>query len=636
MNDTDPLWHPTTELCASANITHFARWLESSGRSPPLPDYRDLWQWSVDHPATFWAAIRDHYSVAPGQVAETVMTGAAMPDVHWFPGVSVNFAGYLLAQGQADHVAVYHESESEAPGQLTWGELRDQVAALASWLRRQGIEPGDRVCAYLPTCPEALVAMLASTAIGAIWSCCSPDFGSRSVIERFQQIAPRVLIAVGNYRYHGRDQERAAVLRDIIAGLPALEQVVYLPRLDRAAPRLPAVHCTLWATALGETAGQWQRFEATPVPFEHPLWILYTSGTTGLPKGIVHGHGGILLEFLKHSWLHDNLGPESIKFFFTSTGWTMFNLLVGGMVTGCAVVLYDGSPFWPDQGVLWDINARYRCTYSGANPAYIQRLINDGHSPRSHHDLSQVRTFSLTGSPATRETCHWLYREVNEDMHVVSMSGGTDVAAAAFDNAGQPLLGEDGELVITRALPSMPLFLWADDDGERYRSSYFDLYPGIWRQGDQITFYPDMSCVISGRSDATLNRNGIRIGTAEVYHSVAAVEGVLDCLIVNVDIADSTEAWLPLFVVLQEGQTLEPRLEALIRQRLRDDCSPRHVPDAIVPVAAIPYTLAGKRLEVPVKRLLMGWPLERAVNIGAVANPEALTPFIELARSRMG
>ncbi len=660
--DVEPgqlLWQPDEASIASANLTRFSEWLVTTGRSRPHNDYNTLWRWSVEYPEAFWEAIREYYRVAPGQQPDSILAEHSMPGATWFPGIRLNFSDYLLQQGEGSRTAVLFESESQPARTLTWDELREQVSCLANHLRALGIRPGDRVCGYLPNCPEALVALLASTAIGAVWSCCSPDFGSRSVLERFEQISPRVLIAVGGYRYNGRDFDRSEPLGNIIGQLDTLEQVIYLPWLDSAAPQRPAGPVILWQDALEQHPCPWEQLRCEAVAFDHPLWILYTSGTTGLPKGIVHGHGGVLLEFLKSSWLHDNLTPDTVKFYFSSTGWTMFNLLIGGLVTGCCVVLYDGSPMWPDEGALWELAERHGVTYFGANPAYIQRLIQSGYSPRDHFDLSRIQTFALTGSPATSETFAWIYQYVHDDVHVVSMSGGTDVAAAfvggvptlpvhagriqapllgvaacAFDDEGNELLDGEGELVITAPMPSMPIYLWNDPGQERYRSSYFDLYPGVWRQGDLIRFYPDHSCVIYGRSDATLNRKGIRIGTSEIYRAVEGLDGLVDSLVVNVERENSTESFMPLFVVLAADTRLDEALETRICEALRSACSPRHVPDAIIPVDAIPYTLSGKKLEVPVKRLMMGWPLSRAANLGAVANPESLNFFVDYARTR--
>lgn len=647
------LWRPSQARVEDANITRFTGWLNKRfGLS--LEGYQDLWQWSIDDYETFWGAIYDYFSVSLATPAGPVLAAIGMPGARWFPEARVNFAEHLLRGERDDKVAVYFESELYPARTLTWGDLRSQVVSLARYLKTQGIQPGDRVCGYLPTTPEALVGLLASAAIGAIWSCCSPDFGSQSVLERFEQIQPKALIAVDSYRFGGKDYDRHAEIEAIRSALPSLEAFVYLPALP--GKPVPGGAVT-WEDAIAEGRAGETEFRFEQLPFDHPLWILYTSGTTGTPKGIVHGHGGILLEFLKAACLQDDLKPDSIKFFYTSTGWTMFNLLIGGLVSGCAIVLYDGSPTYPDKGCLWELAERYRVTYFGANPAFVQLLSQDGLIPSRHYDLKAIDTVALTGSPATVETFTWFYQNVHSDLFVLSMSGGTDVAAAfvggvpvlpvwageiqspslgvaayAFNDEGEAVVSEEGELVITRPIPSMPLYFWNDDNYSRYRDSYFDTYPGIWRQGDLVRFTERGSCIISGRSDATLNRKGIRIGTAEIYRCVEAVDGVLDSLVVDIAYG-GVDSFMPLFLVLDEGIELNAALRQAIIQRLREQCSPRHVPDEMRVVPAIPYTLSGKKLEVPVKRLLMGRDPNKSVNLGAVANPDAVSHFIELAAS---
>lgn len=657
------LWEPSAERIAEANITRFTGWLNKRF-GLAINSYHDLWMWSVNEHEVFWSAIYEYFSVAPAAPAEPVLATQEMPGAQWFPEAKLNFAEHLLRGGSSvevndDKVAVYFESELYEARQLSWAELRQEVVYLATYLRSQGIGPGDRVCGYLPTTPEALVAMLASAAVGAIWSCCSPDFGSKSVLERFAQTQPKALIAVDGYRFGGKDYNRRDDVQAIRDALPSLETFIYLPSLETHPLPAGAVSWVSVARGPEDASPQavYQSFAFEQLPFDHPLWILYTSGTTGSPKGIVHGHGGILLEFLKAACLQDDLKPDSVKFFYTSTGWTMFNLLIGGLVSGCAIVLYDGSPTFPDEKRLWSLAEKYSVNYFGANPAFVQLLQHEGLRPKDHFDLSSIDTVALTGSPATVETFDWFYQNVHKDLFVLSMSGGTDVAAAfvggvpvlpvwageiqspslgvavcAYDAAGKAVLNEEGELVVTKPIPSMPLFLWGDTENVRYRDSYFDTYPDVWRQGDLIRFTDRGSCIISGRSDATLNRKGIRIGTAEIYRCVEAIAGIKDSLVVDVS-TGGVDSFMPLFLVLDQGIELDSILRERIVKGLREQCSPRHVPDTMLIAPAIPYTLSGKKLEVPVKRLLMGQDPRKALNLGAVAQPQSLNYFIELAAS---
>ncbi len=651
------LWEPSAGRIEGAGITAFIAWVNDQyGLS--LKDYRDLWQWSVDDIENFWVAVRDCYEVHFSAAYSAVLSGHEMPGARWFAGARLNFAEHLLQQGELGDLArpaIFAESETFAPSSIDWRELREQVARFASFLRSRGVGPGDHVAAYLPISIESVVALLGTISVGAVWSSCSPDFGARSVLERFSQVGPKVLIAASGYRYNGKAFDRKADLASIADQLPSLRELVYLPWLYDDAPRVPgAVALSHWAAALDNDA-RYADFAFEQVEFSHPLWVLYTSGTTGLPKGIVHSQGGIALEFTKYGWLHDDLKPESVKFFFTTTGWTMFNLLVGGFATGSAIVVYDGCPSFPDYSRLWEMAERLGITYFGANPTYFNALANRHYCPREHFDLAKIRTIATTGSPVSPENFAWIYRNVGDDIHVVSMSGGTDVAAAfvggvpilpvhageiqvpclgvdvcVFDEEGREVLDEDGELVVRQPMPSMPICFWNDPDGQRYRASYFETYPGVWRQGDQARCNRRMGCVISGRSDATLNRYGVRIGTAEIYRNVEGIEGIADSLIVNLELPGA-KFFMPLFVTLDEGVELDDNLSNTIRQALASNCSPRHVPDEIHVVDAIPYTLSGKKQEIPVKKLLLGVPVEKAVKLEASANPQAIDFFIDFA-----
>lgn len=653
------LWEPSSDRVHASGLYTFTTWVnEHYGAG--VTDYHALWRWSVDDIARFWEAIWVHYNVVASQPYSEVLRAKTMPGARWFVGAKLNLAEYLLKQGDLEdpnRTAIFAQGESSEPRHISWVELRDQVARFATYLRGAGVGRGDRVVAYLPASIEAVVGMLASISIGAIWSSCSPDFGAKGVLERFQQISPKVLLTVTGYRYNGKTFDRTAEVRAIVDALPSIEQVIHLPWLDSEQTgdaNLPSHRRVVdWGRALS-TAASYGDFRFEQVDFAHPVWILYTSGTTGMPKGIVHSQGGALLEFIKFGHLHDDLKPTSVKFYYTSTGWTMFNLLVGGLATGSAIVLYDGCPTYPSDDTLWEISERCRVTYFGTSPTFVNRLIGTGYSPATRFDLSSIRTVAMTGSPASADNFAWFYEHVGRDIHVFSMSGGTDVATAfvgqaatlpvrageiqapclgvdacAFDQGGHPVVDDDGELVIRQPMPSMPIGFWNDAGNSRYKDSYFDVFPDVWRQGDMVRFSENGSCVISGRSDSTLNRYGVRIGTAEIYRNVEAIDGIADSLIINLELPDA-RFFMPLFVVLKEGFALDDKMIAAIKSTLAANASPRHVPDKVFVIDAVPYTLTGKKQEVPVKKILLGQDPKKAVNLGTCANPEAMRYFIEL------
>jgi acetoacetyl-CoA synthetase len=646
------LWEPDPESVDRAIMTAYMRWLATErGRS--FDDYRSLWEWSVAELEEFWATIWDFFEVQSSAPYGEVLPQRVMPGATWFPGAQLNYAEHLFRGKRDSDVAVLHASELRELDELRWGELRDRVASLAAALRELGVRRGDRVVAYLPNVPEALIALCAAASIGATWSSCSPDFGARSVVDRFAQIEPKVLFTVDGYRYNGRDFDRRDVVAGLQADMPSLERTVVIPYLDPH-PDLSALRAaTTWEELLATGEGAPLEFER--VPFDHPLWVLYSSGTTGLPKAIVQGHGGILLEHLKKLHLHVDLHEDDRLFWFTTTGWMMWNFLVSGLLTPAAIVLYDGSPGHPDMGVLWDLADRTGMTCFGTSASYIAACMKAEVRPSASHDLGALRSVGSTGSPLSPEGFEWIYREVGEDTWLFSTSGGTDVCTAfvggvpllpvyrgelqaralgakveAFDEQGSPVTDQVGELVITEPMPSMPLFLWGDRDGSRYRASYFDHFPGVWRHGDWIEITSRGTAVIYGRSDSTINRQGVRMGTSEIYRAVQSVPEVLDALVVDVP-RPGTEGWMPLFVVLREGVELDDELGDEIKRRIREQCSPRHVPDEVLLIREVPRTLSGKVLEVPVKKILMGTPAERAASRDSLANPEALDYFVELA-----
>ena len=574
-----------------------------------------------------------------------------MPGAVWCPGARLSYAEHVFRDRDPAAVALHHASELRPLTTMSWAELRALTARIAAALRRDGVGSGDRVVAYLPNVPEAVAALLACASIGATWSSCSPDFGVRSVVDRFAQVEPTVLLAVDGYRYGGSDFDRRGVVAELRNAIPTLEQTVLLGYLDAEAVLEGTVG---WAAWLGEEEPPPLTF--TSLAFDHPLWVLYSSGTTGLPKAIVHGQGGILLEHLKHLGLHADARPGDRMLWFTTTGWMMWNFLLGGLLTGAEIVLYDGSPGAPDLDVLWNLAAKTRTTTFGTSAAFLASCAKAGLTPAADHDLSALRAVGSTGSPLSPEGFEWVYAEVGADLWLYSTSGGTDVctafvggvpilpvrrgelqarslgcAVAAWDEEGHELVGEVGELVITQPMPSMPLCFWNDPSGERLREAYFATYPGVWRHGDWIEITSRGSAVIHGRSDSTINRGGIRMGTAEIYRAVLAVEAVVDALVVDVP-REGAEAWMPLFVVLRPGVGLDPSLAEQIRRVIRTACSARHVPDEVIAVAEVPRTLSGKLLEVPVKRILMGLPPERAAARDALANPAALEPFVTLAQ----
>ena len=643
------LWEPSEDQIASANITRYLRWLKDV-RGLSFGGYDDLWRWSVTDLESFWSSIWEFFEVKAHAPFRQVLSGQHMPGARWFEGAELNYAEHALSR-RDDHPALIVQSESRPRATLTYGELYRQTAALAAGLRRQGVRRGDRVVGFMPTISETVVAFLATAGIGAIWSSCPPEFGIRSVVDRFQQIEPRVLVTVDGYRYKGNSHDLLPSVAELQRSLPTLETTVVLPYLsDR--PSLAGLRdARVWRDLLVEDS----ELIFEPVPFEHPLWVLYSSGTTGLPKAIVQGHGGILLEHLKTLSLHLDLNRDDRFFWITTTGWMMWNFLIGGLLLDTTVLLYDGHPGHPDMGMLWRFAEETSITYFGASAPYIQACMQDGIKPGREFDLSGLRGLGSTGAPLSPEGFEWVYESVNPGLQLNSFSGGTDVcdgivgscpllpvrageiscrllgaAVEAYDDKGRSVIDEVGELVLTAPMPSMPVYLWNDPDGLRYRESYFEMYPGVWRHGDWIKITSMGCCIIYGRSDATLNRGGVRMGTSEYYRVVEKMPEVLDSLVVDTGEL-GRQGRLLLFVVLRGGAQLDEAMRGRIKELLRRELSPRHVPDEMYAISENPTTLNGKKLEVPVKRILMGTPLETAVSRDAVSNPESLRFFLELA-----
>jgi acetoacetyl-CoA synthetase len=650
------LWTPGPARLAAARLTHYLAWLERRGRR--FDSYAALWQWSVSDLDGFWGSLWEYFDIRASQPYERVLGRRTMPGAEWFPNARLNYAEHALRHERAGAEALLYLSERGPLRSLSWTELGSQVRRLASHLRACGLRPGERVVAYLPNSPEAVIAMLATVSVGAVWASCGPDFGARGVVDRFAQLAPKLAFCVDGYYYGGKAFDRRPELRSILAELPTLERVIYLRLLHPSDPATPSAHTISWQQALAEPEVPHASFVYEQVPFAHPLWILFSSGTTGLPKPIVHCHGGITLEQLKSLAFHMDVHARERMFFFTTTGWMMWNFLVSALLADVVPVLYDGNPAYPEPDMLWRMVQQTQASFFGASPTYVSILEKAAIVPRERFDLGSLKSIMLAGSPVSAECMAWVYRNVKADVWAHSGSGGTDlctgiaggvvtlpvyageiqarqlgVAARAFDERGREVVDEVGELVITQPLPSMPVGFWNDPDASRYRESYFEQYPGVWRHGDFFKVNSRGGCFVLGRSDATLNRHGVRIGTAEVYRSLLNVPEIEDALIVNLDLPGG-RFFMPLFVKLRSGHTLDAPLKERIRSRMRSDYSPRHVPDEIYPVDGIPYTLTGKKMEVPVRRILMGVAPEKAANRSAMANVEALDYFIDYARTQ--
>ncbi|HEX7007062.1 MAG TPA: acetoacetate--CoA ligase [Alphaproteobacteria bacterium] len=650
------LWTPGKAFVENSMVARFTAWLRAH-RGLDFTNYDELWRWSVEDLEGFWSAIWAFFEIESTTPYERVLDRRVMPGARWFEGSRVNFAEHVLRHERADPdgLAIQHMSELRPLARMSWRELGRQVRTLATRLRAMGIQPGDRVVSYMPNLPETVIAMLATAAAGGIWASAAPEFGVKTVLDRFTQIEPRFLFAADGYRFGGKDYDRVDAIKDILANVPSVEHVIWFPYLRPERADRPVANAVGWQALMDAPEVPRETFAFEHVPWDHPLWILFSSGTTGLPKPIVHGHVGILVECLKCMSFHFDLKPGGVLFFYSTTGWMMFNALICALLTRASVVLYDGHPAHPAPDLLWEIVAKTGATCFGASPAYVQAMQKQGLVPKERHDLSRLESVLLIGSPSTPESFAWFYRSVKDELWVTSQSGGTDICSGlvgavpglpvyageiqtrllgmdvhAWSDDGKELIDEVGELVVTSPSPSMPLYFWNDADGTRYRDSYFAKFPGVWCHGDLLRINRRGGCFVYGRSDATLNRKGVRIGSAEIYRALDRIDGIFDSLVVCVEQRDGS-SYMPLFVQLRDGVVLDEAFRARIAETLRRDCSPRHVPDRIHQVAAIPYTLTGKKMEVPVKRLLMGWPLDKVASRDSMRDPAAMDWFVRYA-----
>ena len=651
------LWTPSQERASDSSLAKYMQWLGCE-RGLAFEDYDALWQWSTSDLQGFWGSIWDYFEIISGRPYDRVLSTREMLEAKWFEGSRVNYAEHLLrSESQTPEQVVFHHSSETRPlAQMTWRELGRQVRILATQLRKLGVQPGDRVGSYMPNIPETAVAMIASLSIGAVWSSAAPEFGVKTVVERFAQIQPKVLFAADGYRFAGKDVLRGDEVVDMAAQLPSLRTVVWLDYLNAETPAPSGLqNAVTWGSLMSGMDIPAEDFHYERVESDHPMWILFSSGTTGLPKAIVHGHVGMLVEHLKSSHFHMGLTPDSVSFFYTTTGWMMWNALLSGLLAGSAVVLYDGSPVHPSLDTLWKLAADTRATSFGASPTFVQMMEKAGLRPGATHDLSSLRSVLLGGAPSTPETFAWFYKCVSSNLWVTSQSGGTEMCSAfvggvpilpvragemqsrllgmdvhAWSDEGIELRDEVGEMVVTSPFPSMPLFFRNDQDGLRHRNSYFDVFAGVWRHGDFIKINSHGGCFIYGRSDSTLNRHGVRIGTSEIYRAVEQIEEIADSLVVCCDLPNGGH-FMPLFLRLKPGQALNETLREKVVKKLRNDCSPRHVPDQMFQVDEIPYTLTGKKLEVPVRKILAGSTPEQVASLDAMANPRALDVFTRIA-----
>ena len=643
------LWQPDEAFVQQSNLQQFMNWLQIERRLT-FDSYDALWQWSIDDTRAFWQAIWDYFAIISHSPYEYVHSDDPMPDTRWFAGSTLNYAEHIFRSANGDHPAIIFRSERQELLEISWATLRNQVASVRQTLLEAGVGKGDCVVAYLPNIPEATVAFLATCSLGAIWSSCSPDFGAKSVIDRFQQIEPKVLIAVDGYQYNGKPFDKSDTIADLKQQLSTVETVVMVPYLNQDPDVRRLGNVVWWSDAIADENAP---LDFAAVPFEHPIWVLYSSGTTGIPKAITHSQGGVLLEHYKYLAFHNDVHPGERFFWYSTTGWMMWNFVQASLLVGATIVLYDGAPNFPDLNGLWQFAEESGIHHFGTSAPFIVACLKAGLSPGNQYKLTQIRSIGSTGAPLPPEGFDWIYEHIGKHIWLCSMSGGTDVCTAwvggcptepvylgeiqrrclgcsmyAFNDAAEAIVDEVGEMVVTRPMPSMPIYFWNDESKKRYRESYFEMFPDIWRHGDWLSITARNTLMIHGRSDATLNRHGVRIGTAEIYRAVDKVRAVKDSLIVNLERANG-DHYMPLFVLLNDGVELDEALRREINQTLRSEYSPRHVPDEIIEVGDIPYTISGKKLESPVKKILMGMDVEKAANPDSMRNPDSLGFFVD-------
>lgn len=643
-------WKPSEKFKSGSNLSHYLSWLEKN-KNLSFNDYHTLWEWSVNNISGFWESLWQYFEILHDGDIRQVSRGNQMPHISWFEGTQINYAEHVFRKANDENPAIIFKTENSSVREISWQQLQGQTASLQQFLKKKNVKAGDRVVAYMPCIPEASVALLASVSLGAVWSSCSPDFGINAVIDRFAQIEPKVLIAVDRYTYNGKTFDKTDAIRELAKAMPSLECVIVLSENNAIAGSDNSFYS--WETVLQEDS---TTLEFTRVPFNHPMWVLYSSGTTGLPKAIVHSQGGILLEQLKYGTFHNDFKPGEKCFWYTTTGWMMWNYIHCSLLAGGTMVLYDGSPGYPDLNELWKFAQDTGIHHFGTSAGFLLANMKAGIKPSEKFDLASLRSIGSTGSTLPPEGFDWVYNQVKKDLWLASMSGGTDVCSAfvggnpmwpvysgeiqcralgckleAYNENGEPVIDEVGEMVITQPMPSMPVTFWNDPDFKRYHESYFEMFPGVWRHGDWIKITPRYGVIIYGRSDATLNRGGVRIGTSEIYRAVDKVKAIKDSLIICIEKAGG-EFWMPLFVVMHEGQALTDETKKQINATIRNEYSPRHVPDEIIAVPDVPYTISGKKTETPVKKVLMGRDPKEVVNAGALKNPGSMDFFISLAR----
>jgi len=647
------LWEGSKQFKENSHLHDYRQWL-ASNKDLEFKSYQELWQWSVTEVEDFWESVWSYFKVISYQPYSKVLSTHQMPNCKWFEGATINYAEHLFRKAKDNETAIIFRNESGINKEISWLELKTKVASLATYFKSVGVTKGDRVVAFLPNIPEATIAFLAVNSIGAIWSSTSPDFGAESVVDRFAQIEPKVLIAVDGYQYNGKPYDKSNIVNTIVDALPSLKEVLVLPYLNsNALDKFPKHYKNIndiYNTVNGELT-----FE--PVAFNHPIWVLYSSGTTGLPKAIVHSHGGILLEHLKYMAFHNDVQEGERFFWFSTTGWMMWNFMQAAFLMGASIVLYDGSPTYPNFNRLWKFSEDVKIDHFGTSAPYLVACMKKGLLPKAEFDLSSIRSISSTGAPLPPEAFDYVYSNIKDNVWLCSMAGGTDVCTAfvgglpdyavhsgeiqcralgvslyAYDDNGIPVEDELGEMVIDKPMPSMPIYFWNDKDNKRYKASYFEHYPGKWRHGDFIKINSKTNgLIIYGRSDATLNRHGIRIGTSEIYRAVNKIEAIEDSLIVNLEL-DEGKHYMPLFVKMKNNTELTDDIKSQINNQLKKEYSPRHVPDEIIQVVDIPYTISGKKMEAPIKKILLGMSLEKSINFDSMRNPESVQFFIEFVK----